>query len=309
MTDSPNPFLLPAAFVTLPVLVPIHLELQVAGSAVLEAVESSRKAKQRASVKTHYRTDDRGYLIGIGFSHRLPGDDPSGLDESPIKWAHPSELQLRLLPKTGHPVSDASLRVRTTGPAGARRVRFTLTIGTFEALTLCFRLEYRLTRSSAVDFVVQVEMLQRKKSGNRRPLVRYDQAHGYVHRDLMLTKNHKDKHNLGAVNLLDGINKCFQDLRENLPVWLEQLSYRDLGEKLMANVDFVTELAMAERKLKNAVAKRGDPSEATSDFVMHSYREEPPVTIRLPGPPPGHPDYEAWKQLSVVAGSMASDGE
>ncbi len=52
MTDSPNPFLLPAAFANpAQCLVPIHLELQVAGSAVLEAVESSRKAKQTSERK------------------------------------------------------------------------------------------------------------------------------------------------------------------------------------------------------------------------------------------------------------------
>ena len=85
---------------------------------------------------------------------------------------------------------------------------------------------FRLTKSTVSGFVIQVELVKLggKKTG-LRPVVRYDQSHGFIHRDMIALDGTKTKYKLKTQDVETAIVFAFDEIRDNLGDWLQQLGY------------------------------------------------------------------------------------
>ena len=84
------------------------------------------------------------------------------------------------------------------------------------------RHEHLTDKGIVIEFVVQYETLFANKW---IPIVRYDTAHGYAHKDLMNPDGSKEKTFLGIVDLNDALTLADTDIKEN---W-ERYKERYLG--------------------------------------------------------------------------------
>jgi len=74
------------------------------------------------------------------------------------------------------------------------------------------RHEHTVDKGRIVGFVVQYEVLIENEW---RPVVRYDTAHGFAHKDLINPDGSKEKMFLGAADLNEALSLADQDVNEN----------------------------------------------------------------------------------------------
>lgn len=74
------------------------------------------------------------------------------------------------------------------------------------------RHEHIADKGRVIGFVVQYEVLIQDKW---TPIVRYDTAHGFAHRDLMNPDESKEKIILGEVDLNEALTLADRDINEN----------------------------------------------------------------------------------------------
>ena len=74
------------------------------------------------------------------------------------------------------------------------------------------RHEHLTDKGKVIEFVVQYETLFENKWV---PIVRYDTAHGYAHKDLMNPDGSKEKTFLGIVDLNNALTLADTDIKEN----------------------------------------------------------------------------------------------
>lgn len=74
------------------------------------------------------------------------------------------------------------------------------------------RVRFELDRNRVVQFVVQLECLL---GDEWIPVVRYDTAHGFAHRDLLYPLQPPEKKEMLVKDLNKGLNYALQDLAAN----------------------------------------------------------------------------------------------
>ena len=74
------------------------------------------------------------------------------------------------------------------------------------------RHEHLKDKGKIIEFVVQYEMLYKDKW---IPVIRYDTAHGFVHKDLINPDGSKEKIFMGEANLNEVMNIADKDINEN----------------------------------------------------------------------------------------------
>ncbi|MEK6678601.1 MAG: hypothetical protein AABY39_04200 [Nitrospirota bacterium] len=74
------------------------------------------------------------------------------------------------------------------------------------------RHEHLIDKGRVVGFVVQYEILLEDKW---MPVVRYDTAHGYAHKDLMNPDGSKEKIFIGVADLNEALTMADKDINEN----------------------------------------------------------------------------------------------
>lgn len=81
------------------------------------------------------------------------------------------------------------------------------------------RVRFTLDRDEVVEFVVQLECLY----GNEwTPVVRYDTAHGFAHRDLLHPAQSAEKRELKVRNFNEGLTFALRDLATNWEKYREK---------------------------------------------------------------------------------------
>ncbi len=73
------------------------------------------------------------------------------------------------------------------------------------------RLHIKTDVGKVIDIVVQYESFI---NGKWTPIVRYDCAHGYFHRDILYPKNEKEKQTINITSLGDALNYAEQDIKD-----------------------------------------------------------------------------------------------
>jgi hypothetical protein len=85
------------------------------------------------------------------------------------------------------------------------------------------RHEHVVQKGEIKDFVVQYEM----KIGNKwLPVVRFDTAHGYAHKDLISPDGTKEKILMGDVSYNEILTEADKDIEENWPRYRERFLRR-----------------------------------------------------------------------------------
>lgn len=74
------------------------------------------------------------------------------------------------------------------------------------------RCSFQRIKNRVVRFIVQLEILH---EGNWVPVVRYDNAHGFCHRDTLHPDGSQDKTSVAVGNLNQTFTWAIDDLREN----------------------------------------------------------------------------------------------
>jgi len=74
------------------------------------------------------------------------------------------------------------------------------------------RHEHLMEKGEIVEFVVQYEILIENKW---MPVVRYDTAHGYTHKDLINPDGSKEKIFIGPADFNDALTLADKDINEN----------------------------------------------------------------------------------------------
>lgn len=210
-----------------------------------------------------------GYVIRVGYYL-----EPAGSDPPAITWFERSEVRVKYDQSEDPHLRDAKLEVNFRHPKEhERQALIDVPAGDYK---LTVRVLFRMHERTVSTFVLQVEV----KSAQARtraalPVVRYDCAHGFVHRDMLARDGSKSKTPCGADDLASAVPVVFAELREQLPAWLVELGYEDVDASSVTHDAFVAELAKAEATLIRLLE---DPEEAAVvDSSLVTY------TDRIPG--------------------------
>ena len=126
-----------------------------------------------------------------------------------------------------------------------------LTLSLGKDSRVIFRNIFRINNKNSVKgFVIQVEIsgiIDGKKQWH--PVVRYDCAHGFIHRDMIALDGKKTKQKLGTQDTKDAISIAIDEVRENLNQWLQQLGYTSLDQNALDQQGFIKEMEKAKSTL------------------------------------------------------------
>jgi len=75
------------------------------------------------------------------------------------------------------------------------------------------RIDFELEHGEVLAFVVQLECFF--EDGGWAPVVRYDTAHGFAHRDKLRPKGETDKTEMPVGTYKEGLNYAIDDLKAN----------------------------------------------------------------------------------------------
>ena len=116
---------------------------------------------------------------------------------------------------------------------------------------LLIRAVFRMQDAAVSTFVLQVEIKSKEVKSRRAfvPVVRYDCAHGFVHRDMLGRDGTKSKIPCRTNELSSAVPIVFAELQAHLPLWLSELGYEDADASDVQHAAFVVELAKAEATL------------------------------------------------------------
>ena len=81
------------------------------------------------------------------------------------------------------------------------------------------RIRIETAKGGVKYFVVQYET---QIDDEWAPIVRYDLAHGFFHRDVMTSKGEKEKQSINITNLEDALNYAQQDLKDRWEFYKER---------------------------------------------------------------------------------------
>ena len=81
------------------------------------------------------------------------------------------------------------------------------------------RIRFHTDKGSVLDIVVQYESVINNKWV---PIVRYDCAHGFFHRDVLYPGGQKEKQSINITNLENALNYAEQDIKDRWEFYKER---------------------------------------------------------------------------------------
>lgn len=79
--------------------------------------------------------------------------------------------------------------------------------------------------------------------------MRYDQAHGFIHRDMIAVDGTKTKYKIKTQDVKTAIVFAIDEIRDNLGHWLQQLGYLKPDQQALRQELVVQEMDRAKFKL------------------------------------------------------------
>lgn len=153
------------------------------GDGIRRALQESVTQQKDLMVVCDY--DNNGTPINLGYC--LIPRGKAIQPNTPIIRFKPGEIQLKL----EHATSDspkATLGATFSHPKSNER-HFMLRLPIDTEYHLLLRILFRMGSKSINGFVIQAEIIDTFQVS--RPLVRYDQAHGFIHRDMIFKDGRK----------------------------------------------------------------------------------------------------------------------
>ena len=220
---------------------------KVSGPGVKGAVQEAVKAGKDVVFVCDYDSLGRILRIGYAFSERGKKEIP----RNRIKWFKKDEAYIV---KGKHPAKDgriAELEVEYVPPNLEKKERqFLLELPLGKSNNVLLRNIFRLRGNIIKSFVVQSE-IKITEDGKQewKPIVRYDCAHGFIHRDLINREGRKTKEKLAAQNLKGAIKTAIEEMKNSLRIWLVKLGYESEASELFGKISINEDLDTAKEFL------------------------------------------------------------
>lgn len=156
---------------------------EISGQALISVIKKSKKENKKLAIVYDY--DNEGIPVRVGYK-LIPNKNK----EDSIIWFKEEEIKIKNSLEEKLNENKATLSVNFIHKKANEKV-FLISCPITHKICLLFRLIHRFENSNDISFVIQVEI---KKIENKStiPIVRYDCAHGFIHRDLIY-KNGKQK--------------------------------------------------------------------------------------------------------------------
>jgi hypothetical protein len=243
-----------------------NIDYDISGPGIIRAVQEGVRSRKYTVFVYDY--DSFGRILRIGYA--LAEDRNKKIKPEEIKWLAPDEYQIIPKRKTRKDRRAAELGVEYAVPPekdkGERQFLMELTLGKLTDIRL--RTVFRLRSKAVQSFVVQAELRKGEKEDVYWvPIVRYDCAHGFIHRDLMHRNGGKTKIRLSSQKLDDAIKLAMNEMERNLSLRLVELGFESRVPEILENVDISGELQEARDFLLLLVAHPDRITQTPSKFV------------------------------------------
>ena len=209
--------------------------------AIQEAVSSNK------DIAIVYDYDNTGRPLRVGYFFKDKGKQD--ISQPSITWFSPREIQIISVDTPVRDFKRAFLDVEFSHPKDNER-HFILFLTLDKETRVILRNLFRIDNKSVTGFVIQIE-IRCTAEGKEiwKPIVRYDHAHGFIHRDMIASDGSKTKYKLGTQDTKDAIILATEEIRENLNHWLNQLGYKILDKDVLSQPRLNKEIDKAKSKL------------------------------------------------------------
>jgi len=226
---------------------------EITGPGVVKAIQKAVSAKKNIAFVCD--RDNLGQVVRVGYFIK----DKSSKDftQQEITWFDPSEIYVTLTQTPTREFREACLDVEFKRPRANER-HFLLELPLDSESRVILRNIFRMHKNLVTGFVIQVEvsgMIDGKEQ--HHAVVRYDCAHGFIHRDMIAFDGQKTKHKLGTQNTKDAIALAIDEVRDNLNTWFQQLGYSSLDPDALDQQRVIREM----EKAKNTLSELHDKPE------------------------------------------------
>jgi hypothetical protein len=216
---------------------------QIKGPGLIRALKEAASRKMNLAIA--YDHDNRGNLLRVGyfFKERNTKD----FKQQEINWFSQGEIEI--IPVINHvrKFNKALLGVEFFQKKKNERY-FMISLELEQDTHIILRNIFRIHKISVIGFVIQIE-IDYISEGEKisKPVVRYDHAHGFIHRDIISSSGNKTKNRLEIQDTKGAILYAIEDVRKNLNFWLKSQGYKTLG----INVLNQPQLNLEIEKVKN----------------------------------------------------------
>lgn len=251
----------------------------IKGPGLIRAAQEAVSANKDINIV--FVSDNTGHLLRVGYHFKEKGKQ--AVSRPTITWFSSDEIHIT---SVNTPVIDfegAFLDIEFSHPKDNER-HFLLSIPLDKETRLILRNLFRIDKKSVTGFVVQME-IRCTEEGKEiwKPVVRYDHAHGFIHRDLIASDGSKTKCKLATQNTKDAIVLAVEEIRENLNLWLRQLGYKILDEDVLDQPVLNKEIDRAKSKL---LELHDNPEKIkTMRSTFGQLKEHPDYEEIIPPPP------------------------
>jgi len=220
------------------------IQYEINGPGLIRATQESIKAGKQLVIA--YDRDENLNILRVGYY--LEDKIPQKSVEPNITWFKKEEIEIIVNPNITSQPPGGRLEVEFLhGRTEQRHLMIDFPVGQDKSILI--RCLFRIGTKTVADFIVQAEV--KGIIGEKvvwQPVVRYDCAHGFIHRDLIDINGNKTKEELSTQNPKQAINLAVIEIRRNLGVWLKQLGYEQISVDLLEQ-SLVDDLEITKSKL------------------------------------------------------------
>jgi hypothetical protein len=222
-----------------------EIRYDVKGPGLVRAMQEAVSANKDIALVCD--RDNLGRPLRVGYFLKDKGT--KNLSRPTITWFDPSEIQIASVETPVRDFELACLDIEFSHPKENER-HFLLLLTLDKETRVILRNIFRVEKNSVTGFVIQGEIRSTADGKeNWQPFVRYDHAHGFIHRDMIASNGSKTKHELGTQDTKEAIALAIDEMRENLFLWLQQLGYKPLDAAVISQPRIIQEMDKAKSKL------------------------------------------------------------
>jgi hypothetical protein len=215
------------------------------GPGIVRAMQEAVSAKK--DINFVYKRDNLGGILRVGYF--LTDKGSKDLAQPDITWFDSSEIEVTLTDTPVGELSEPWLDVEFSHPRENER-HFVLNLSLGSESRVILRNLFRVHKNHVTGFVIQVEIggiIDGKE--HQHAIVRYDRAHGFMHRDMIAYDGQKIKQELETQDTKDAIVVAIDEVRDNLNRWLQELGYSSIGVHALDQQRVIEEMEKAKTTL------------------------------------------------------------
>jgi hypothetical protein len=239
-------------------------QYDIAGPGLVRALQEAASARKDLGIAYDY--DNLGHVLRVGyfFKNRYTKD----FQQQEIIWFKPGEVSITPKYNWEPRFRQARLDVEFLG-SKRNEWHFLLNLPSESESRVILRNLFRMHRNLVTGFMIQIEVrLVQNGKEQWRPVVRYDCAHGFIHRDSIAADGQKMKRKLAIQDTRSAIVLAIDELRDNLNPWLRQLGYEQFDRDVLVKPDVIEEMDKAKSTLLSLLDHPEKMNKTPSKFVQ-----------------------------------------